>query len=176
MQSEWQNVGGRVAEEEDENNRGGRAKRVAERWGSLCRPSELINRVEDGNGHLVSPERGCRCAGTGVPLRRNGGAVAPEPPRVQKPRETDPNRTNCAGALRGHEGVVSFGFPWGRRQISAFFPFVSSTDPSPYSRFRSPSIGMTCPGCRATGYTFPRRFLSVWRCQTAADLVYYKQI
>ena len=62
------------------------------------------------NGDAVAPERRCRCAGTVMPLRRNGDAVAPERPprstgtaaRCGKDAAVSPRSLSLSSAKAGH--------------------------------------------------------------------------
>ena len=136
----------------------------------------IVSRMGTGilsrrNGHPVSPERRCRCAGTATPLRRNGDAVAPErPPRCagtviplrrnghpvapERPCGAERRRPTAGLEFAIHkkrEGVGSWkddGGGWGRRGIllggaCASFPFASTTEPSSF-RFRSLRVGTSC--------------------------------
>ena len=75
---------------------GGRGGGVRSEWRNVReafvvpRSLLIVSRMGTGilsrrNGHPVSPERRCRCAGTATPLRRNGHPVVPE------------RRCRCAG-------------------------------------------------------------------------------
>ena len=61
-----------------------------------------------------------------LPCRRNGHPVAPEPPRVRKPRETAAKRANCADALRKREGWSGSDSPGDGDESPPYLGFVSA--------------------------------------------------
>ena len=88
--------------------------------GSGCRAGRQVPRGD------VPAQRSPRLAGTVAPLRRNGHPVAPEPPRVRKPRETAAKRANCADALRRREGWSGSDSPGDGDESAPYLGFVSA--------------------------------------------------